>query len=366
VQLRELLAQAKAHGWLDPERKRPLPTFPRAIAIITSKSAAALQDVLVTMQKRCPAVGAIVIDSRVQGQQAVGDVVAAFAQAAELAKQGRIDAVIVTRGGGSVEDLWCFHDLAIARAIVQCPVPVVAAIGHETDTSIAELVADERCATPTQAAMRLTPDRVALQRELHSMQRQLLVALKRNVERRVARLAHARAQRVVVQPASLLVPYRSQLEQQQLRAVKIGAKLVRSLELRWNAASQRMHKQEPSQRLRREQDRIDATRARMQQAMQQRMRELAARLEASKRQFHAIGPTKVLERGYSVTTLPDGTIVRDPSQAPPGTKLLTRVTLGDLASTVEGAQVAPWNPKRSPSKVNRGKSQAPGGPGLFG
>ncbi|MDF1870954.1 MAG: exodeoxyribonuclease VII large subunit, partial [Phycisphaerales bacterium] len=157
-----LCEDLRARGWFDPLTKKPLPIFPRSIAIITSATGAALQDVLDTANKRCPAVNMLVVDARVQGDQAKSQIANALNQISKHHEQFGIDAIILTRGGGSLEDLWAFNEPIVAKAIHDCPVPIVAAIGHETDTTIAELVADERAATPTQAAMNLSPDRDAL------------------------------------------------------------------------------------------------------------------------------------------------------------------------------------------------------------
>jgi exodeoxyribonuclease VII large subunit len=362
AQLRELVEAARREGWLDEERKRTLPSFPRAVAVVTSRSAAALQDVLVTMARRCPAVDVVVIDSRVQGKEAVADVVAAMARAGELARAGRVDAVIVTRGGGSVEDLWCFNDLAIARAIVQCPVPVVAAIGHETDTTIAELVADERCATPTQAAMRLTPDREALSREVGSVQRRLEMAMQRDLERAEQRLRVCMRSEPVRRPELALAAYARVLEACLARAQRAGASLARVPERRVQLLMRRMAAQQPRERLLRESARARDMQARMQTALRTQLRGLHAQVDARQRQLQAISPVSVLARGYSVTTLADGTIVRSPAQAPLGTTLHTRVATGDISSVVSGAATQPWKPRRSPRKSPPHES----GPGLFG
>jgi exodeoxyribonuclease VII large subunit len=155
---KQLCEELRGLGWFDEVRKRPLPTFPRRVAVITSRSSAALQDVLDTMRRRCPAVEVALVDARVQGESAAAELRAKLVALSLRHREMGVDAIIITRGGGSAEDLWAFNDRALAEAILKCPVPVVAAIGHETDTTIAELVADVRAATPTQAAMRLTPD----------------------------------------------------------------------------------------------------------------------------------------------------------------------------------------------------------------
>ncbi|MFN9971524.1 MAG: exodeoxyribonuclease VII large subunit, partial [Phycisphaerae bacterium] len=164
------------------DRQKPLPRFPRRSAVITSRSAAAVQDVIDTARRRCPAVGLVLVDVPVQGDAAAPEIARAIDRVSRHHQQLGVDAIILTRGGGSKEDLWCFNERAVADAIHRCTVPLVAAIGHETDTTIAELVADERCATPTQAAMRLTPDTSELLRQLDSTQRRLVTALARGAE----------------------------------------------------------------------------------------------------------------------------------------------------------------------------------------
>ncbi|MCA9289351.1 MAG: exodeoxyribonuclease VII large subunit, partial [Phycisphaerales bacterium] len=187
---RKLVGEIRALGWFDPERKRALPTFPRRIAVVTSRTGAALQDVLDTARRRCPAVDIAVVDVRVQGDRAAGEVAAAIEWLGRRHTHLGIDAILVTRGGGSMEDLWAFNEKPVAAAIVACPVPVVAAIGHETDVTIAELVADERAATPTQAAMRLIPDRAALGEQVEAV----ASALRGSIERQTAAAKRAEQQ----------------------------------------------------------------------------------------------------------------------------------------------------------------------------
>ena len=151
--------ELRQRGYFDPEHKAPLPFFSPKIAIVTSASSAALQDVIDTVARRCPATQLCLVDARVQGANAASEIARAIQAIDAKHEQYGISAIILTRGGGSLEDLWCFNEQVVADAIYNASIPIVAAIGHETDTTIAELVADERCATPTQAAMRLTPER---------------------------------------------------------------------------------------------------------------------------------------------------------------------------------------------------------------
>ncbi|MBY0437483.1 MAG: exodeoxyribonuclease VII large subunit, partial [Burkholderiales bacterium] len=164
----KLKAMLSAEGLFDPARKRPLPAFPRTIGIVTSTSAAALRDMLTTLRRRAPGLRVIVYPTLVQGEGAGRQVARAIATAGERAE---CEVLIVGRGGGSIEDLWSFNEEAVARAIAASPIPTVSAVGHETDFTIADFVADVRAATPTAAAVLVAPDAARLQEQLRSLSR---------------------------------------------------------------------------------------------------------------------------------------------------------------------------------------------------
>lgn len=319
---RALCAELKALGWFEPERKRPTPLFPKRIAIVTSKTGAALQDVLVTMRRRCPAVEAAIVDVRVQGEGAAEEIARVIRWLSSAHEALGIDAVLVTRGGGSIEDLWAFNETAVARAIVESRVPVVAAIGHETDVTIAELVADARCATPTQAAMLLTPDREALGDEVEQASRRLGLSLRRAAERREDRMAHAGRR--------LLHALQQRVARAHVGVERLTARLARG----------------------RPETVLVARRARLAAADLERSFALAverkrSRLIALERELVLAGPASVLARGYSVTTTDEGRIVRSVRDAPPASFIHTRVADGSFRSRVDaaaGAGEAPLRP----------------------
>ncbi len=243
AKFRALVAELRGLGWFDPARKRALPTFPRRIAVVTSRTGAALQDVLVMAGRRCAAVEIAVVDARVQGDGAAGEVSRAIAWLSREHERLGIDAVLVTRGGGSMEDLWAFNERVVAEAILKCAVPVVAAIGHETDVTIAELVADERCATPTQAAMRLTPDRAALAEQIAQWRTRARLTVMRRVEQEERRVAAARRRRALSAPGEvveragvrlmrargdLIAAATGRIGDARLRAGALGARLAKS------------------------------------------------------------------------------------------------------------------------------------------
>ncbi len=181
-----LYRKLDGEGLLDPARKRPLPAFPRRIGVATSRSGAALRDVVSVLRRRSPWVDVVVADCRVQGEGAALEIRDALAR---LARLPDVDTVILTRGGGSIEDLWSFNDEVTVRAVAACPRPVICAVGHEVDVTLAELVADLRAPTPSVAAELAAPDREALFHRLDGLSAGLGRGLRRRVERGRDRLS---------------------------------------------------------------------------------------------------------------------------------------------------------------------------------
>lgn len=311
LELRRLMTELRELGYFDPDRKRPLPTMPRRIAVVTSRDAAALQDVVNTVGKRWPGCRLLLYDVRVQGDAAAPGIAQALRH---LSKQGRrlgIDAILLTRGGGSIEDLWAFNDRAVADAIHECDLPVVAAIGHETDTTVAELVADLRCATPTQAAMALVPDRAALEHQIDQLSGRLELLTRRALERAQDRFRAVERHPMFRRPVEMLAPARQRLDhlEQRLRPL-------------------------PQRRLNAATDRIDA---------------LAKHL-------HAVGPQRVLDRGYTYTLGPDGKLLRSKNSAKAGDTLTTVLADGKIKSVVNGAVKTRLKPRHRRKSANDGAS----------
>lgn len=364
IAYRALLEEIRALGWTSPERKRALPRFPRKVAIVTSRSAAALQDVIVTMRARCPAVAILLADVRVQGDKAAAEVAAAIRTINAHRERLGVDAILVTRGGGSMEDLWAFNDRGLAHAIVESDLPVVAAIGHETDTTIAELVADERCATPTQAAMRLSPDAAALGRQLDSLQRRATGAVQSLMELAGARLATCAASPTLADPRGILARLDARLAHAADRmahaadaAVNASRARADTLALALAAAHPRAALAAATMRLasaevrvkaawhaRPDDQRLDRARDGLTSAFDLAARRAADRLDAHARHLQALSPLAVLARGFTLTRAADGTLVRDPAHVRPGDTLITTTAGGDIPSTVGAASPAPAQP----------------------
>lgn len=363
--LRRLIEEVRALGWLDPARKRPLPAMPLRVGVVTSIQGAAWQDVIATARRRCPGVGLLVLDVRVQGEAAATEVAAGVRYLSTHAGELGLDALLVTRGGGSAEDLWAFNDREIARAIVECPVPVVAAIGHETDTSLAELVADERAATPTQAVMRLVPDASALARQVDSVLLRARAAGVGSLRDATRRAADARRSLRAGQ-ASLLATRRGRLASLGERLSHASPRAVQARTLaRVEAALADLHAgarrraadSAPRDLLRRAERGVRTALA----AAGQRQTGAVDRLEA-------LSPLAVLERGYSLTTNTEGRVMTTPKDAPPGSVLVTRLRDGSLTSVVSADALTPPSPQAPPPpRPGRSRRVRPDtGPGLFG
>lgn len=345
---RQLCDELRALGWFDDVRKRPLPTFPRRVAVLTSRSSAALQDVLDTMRRRCPAVDVALVDARVQGESAPAELRAKLVALSRSHKALGIDAVIITRGGGSAEDLWAFNDRALAEAILKCPVPVVAAIGHETDTTIAELVADVRAATPTQAAMRLTPDSVTLLEQVDIAGTRLRGALLRRTADGARAIEAISRRRPIANPLSITADARARLDRAADRMTDRARAKLHHATLRLERLSARLEAHKPAAELARRSQRLDHAAERLARAMAQRMGAEVRRIESNERQLRAVGPQGVLARGYSYTTLADGRLVRSASAVSPGDELHTTLADGRVRSTV-----ADGTPKKKPAAPKR-------------
>ena len=284
---RALCEELRRAGYFDPARKRPLPLLPRMVAVVTSRDAAALQDVIHTAARRWRGCRLVLVDVRVQGADAAPQVAAALDALSRDGARHGIDAVILTRGGGSMEDLWAFNERAVADAVFRCTLPVVAAIGHETDTTVAELVADVRCATPTQAAMTLIPDAAALRHQLDQYRGRLVTLVRRDLAQRRQHVEGLARQPMFRDPGRAFEP----------------------------ARQRRAHL---AQRLR------GAAAGRVERARQ--------RVDSTARHLEAVSPQRVLERGYSVTFTADGGVVRDAADVRDGAKLVTRLAKGSVRS----------------------------------
>ena len=287
--LRQLRDKLAREGLFDPQRKRPLVQFPRRIAVVTSPTGAAIRDFLEVLARRAPAVDVCVVPVRVQGDEAAGEIAAGIEMVNRLAVP--VDCLVVTRGGGSLEDLWAFNEEIVVRAIAASRIPVISAVGHEVDVTLSDLVADVRALTPSEAAELVAPSAEELTGQLRQYEGRLRAALRSHVSSARSRLEVVASRRVFRRPLDWVHDLSRRLDEIEAR----GDRAVHN--------------------------RLSVTRSQLQT--------LAAQLET-------LSPLSVLARGYSLTqTVPEGHVIRDTAELTLGQEISTRFSRGQATSRIE-------------------------------
>jgi exodeoxyribonuclease VII large subunit len=295
ARLRKLLAELEREGLFDIRRKRPLPPFPKRVAVVTSPTGAAIADFLETFLARWRACDLIVVPSRVQGAGAAEELARALATAGRL--RPAVDAIALIRGGGSLEDLWAFNEEVLVRAVAASPVPVVSGVGHEIDVSLADLAADVRALTPTDAAVRIAPDGRQLAASLVTLDGRLRSGLDRRIELARERVGLFARSRVLADPSRLVQDRRAAIDQHASRLQRLASTSIERAAERLGAA--------------------------------------VGRLEAG-------SPLKILARGYSVTSLAEGTVaMTSTAGVKAGDTLVTQLSDGRVWSNVTRTDAGP-------------------------
>jgi len=284
---RQLQERLAAEGLFDADRKQPIPRFPRRIALVTSPTGAAVRDMLQVITRRWPAVEIVLLPVRVQGAGAAEEI----ARAIELVPGlPRVDVVIAGRGGGSLEDLWAFNEEIVARAIAGCPIPLVSAVGHEIDVSIADLVADVRALTPSEAGELVVPHRDEFMASLTAARTRLTGALQQRAQRARGLLVALASRPVLIRPHG---------------------------------------------RIRELAGRVDELQRRIDHAVRAETRSNRDRLGAAAAALQALSPLEVLGRGYSVTRTTEGDVIRTVGQLEVGSRIMTTLADGQVTSRIE-------------------------------
>jgi exodeoxyribonuclease VII large subunit len=315
----KLKRQLAAEGLFAPERKRPLPRYPQRLGLVTSPTGAAIRDVLHVVQRRNPALEIILAPCRVQGEGAAEEIAVAIRllndfNSSLVTRHSSLDLILLTRGGGSLEDLWAFNEEVVARAIFESALPVVSAVGHEIDFTISDFVADVRAATPSVAAEIITEDVFA--------SRQLIADL-------MQRLARAH-------PRRRMNELRQRLDDAQAGGYRCARRAARARRLAWQNLAERLVRVRPAQILRQRRERLQATRRRLPELAQAHLRNWENRLGATASRLRLLGPEQVLARGYSLTMdTATGKILRRAQDVKAGQALRTKLQEGEVASRVE-------------------------------
>jgi exodeoxyribonuclease VII large subunit len=328
----ELRARLQAEGLFDATRKRALPGFPSRIGVITSPSGAAVRDVLSVLGRRFPLAEVDVLPVPVQGDGAPPQILAMLQRAAAA---GRYDVLLLTRGGGSLEDLWAFNDERLTRAVAACAVPVVAAIGHETDFSLVEFAADLRAPTPSAAAELLAPDRDELARRVAALQarlqRQSLQRLRQAMQRADRAALRLNAQR----PQTRLDALRRRQQEALRRLLLACRQRLAGEQARLRHAGAVLRATHPQRRIERLRERLALLAQRPQAATVRRLSTETLRLRGLARSLEAVSPLATVARGYAILQTPDRHVVRSVLDVAPGDRLEARLSDGTLKVRVE-------------------------------
>ena len=346
AQLERLKSKLAAEGLFDPSRRKPLPSMPSVIGVITSPTGAVIRDILHRIRDRWPA-RVIVWPVVVQGEAACGQITSALAGFHSLPV--RPDVIIVARGGGSVEDLWCFNDEALARAVFASEIPVISAVGHETDTTLIDFVSDRRAPTPTAAAEMATPVLAELRAAIADHQRRLFRLGARLVDDRRQRLAGARLPR----KEDLLGLAGQRFD---LAARRLGAGLQRNVAVHEQAFARVASPLKPGILMRQHQtetDRLTRLTARLEPAARRRLERADHRLSALAKLYQSLNPDRPLTRGFARVERTDGTLARSAKTLTSGETITLVFADGKRAALVDGAGRA-VEPKAKPPAGQQG------------
>jgi exodeoxyribonuclease VII large subunit len=285
--------------------------LPARIGIITSPTGAALRDVLISLRRRFPAVQVLIYPTSVQGDKAAGEIVSALERASDRAE---CDLLILTRGGGSLEDLWPFNEEAVARAVAATTIPIIVGVGHETDVTIAEFVADIRAPTPSQAAELAVPEQTELLERVQATTELLARILRRQLRDEQRRLDTLEHRLTRTHPGVLLASKRERL----------------------SALQHRLNRAHPGLVLRSRQAQIESAASRLRLALGKQINDLSARARLVERGLTALSPVATLDRGYAIVTrAEDGQLVTSAASIKKGTRIDVRLAAGELGATVD-------------------------------
>ncbi|WP_309043280.1 exodeoxyribonuclease VII large subunit [Marinobacter sediminicola] len=325
----ELKHKLQSEGLFEVGRKKPIPTLPAHIGVVTSPTGAAIHDILTVLARRCPAIPVTLYPTTVQGKPATAEIVRAI----EMAQaHGVADVLVIGRGGGSLEDLWCFNEEAVARAIAACAIPTVSAVGHETDVTIADFVADLRAPTPSAAAEKISPDQNDMLRQVNDREFRLANAARRALQRLSTKLEHLYAR--LRDPRRELLEKAQRLDDLEMRLGKAIAQRMDRSQVRSTHLTQRLAMQSPRKQLANSREALDRSSLQLGKAMERILAKLQDRLEHTAGTLNVVSPLATLGRGYAIVRDDQGCIIRNAADLAAGDQISTRVANGTITAEV--------------------------------
>ncbi|MHA7137363.1 exodeoxyribonuclease VII large subunit [Rossellomorea arthrocnemi] len=331
-QLKEKLEKA---GYFDQGRKRVIPKFPKRIAVVTSPTGAAIRDIITTIKRRYPIGEILIFPALVQGEQAAGSIAGAMKKVNDL---GDIDVLIIGRGGGSIEELWAFNEEIVAQAIVESKIPVISAVGHETDFTIADFVADLRAPTPTAAGELAVPHVDDLLERIMNRKLRLIKSFKAKLQSDRSRLNSLMKSYALRNPRNLYqqkIETVDRLTDQLQKNISLHVRRNHDQLTRLHSRLQRVH---PSQLITLQHERVLFMKTRVEKQFKQVLKEKNNRFSSSLSTLHALSPLKVMDRGYSLVYQDEGTLIKSSKQVKAGDHLEINVRDGKIHCEVESVE----------------------------
>ncbi|HDV5646750.1 TPA: exodeoxyribonuclease VII large subunit [Vibrio cholerae] len=330
-QFEQLKMQLAAEGLFAQTRKKPLPENPRCVGIITSRTGAALHDILHVLKRRDPNLPVVIYPTLVQGEEAAIQIAQAIGRANTRAE---CDVLIVGRGGGSLEDLWCFNHEIVARTIAASEIPIISAVGHEIDVTIADFVADVRAPTPSAAAELVSRDHHHKQQALHQWQAKLASTMRHYLAQQETQFARLQHKLDKQHPQARLERQQQQLDELSLRLEQKMQQRLATQQQRWDRLSHKIELHSPIHLIRQQRFNLIQQEQRINQSIQRYLIQSRHQLALLSEKLDAVSPLATLARGYSVTRTTQGELVRQSAQVKPGDTLVTQLMDGEILSTV--------------------------------
>mgnify|MGYP000089821568 CR=1 FL=1 len=334
----QLKAKLLKEGLFESSNKKATPKLAKHLGVITSPSGAAIHDVLSVLKRRFPALPVTIYPSQVQGADAANGLIQAIALAEQ---QQQCDVLIITRGGGSLEDLWPFNEELLARAIFACTIPIISAVGHEVDFSISDLVADCRAATPSAAAELISPDQDGLRIQIDQLQQRLLNQVRNQIQQR--RKANQALKARMRSPQQRLDLQNLQLLALKNRLSKPTASTLNNHQQSIALLEQRISNQSPQLLIQHKNTYVSQLKQRIAQLIEQTNRDRRQALQNAAAMLHSVSPLSTLERGYSIAQSATGEIITDSEQLQIGQKITSRLHSGEFSSVVSSIKTCAKN-----------------------
>jgi exodeoxyribonuclease VII large subunit len=343
----QLKQRLKSEGLFEAERKKPLPAFPRTVGIVTSPAGAVIRDFLNIVGRRHSGLNVLLFPVTVQGDSAPVEIEAALS---ELNDSGLVDLIVLARGGGSLEDLAPFNSERVARAISASKLPVVSAVGHETDFTIADFVADLRAPTPSAAAELITEAQHKVAERVSQFGQRLERAIRFQLLHARQRFESLHSEGSELRMTAMLNRLSQRLDDCAFRIESVLSQAVRERDGRLVRLAQALMHHDPGRQISVARERLIAGRVHLERAVENSLRTTSARLHSLDAQLRALSPLAVLERGYALVQAPDGLLIRSVAQVDRGSLIMTRLSDGSITSRVEATDASNPSGKRKNRK----------------